>query len=324
MNTKDSYRLLCKEEKSIPLFSQDWWLDFVCGAENWDVAIVEKGGIIYATCPYFLKKKFPWMRLITMPLLTQSLGVWIRYPLGQKYSTKLKFEKDVLNEIIVQFPDDIHHHNQNLHYSLSNWLPFYWHGYNQTTRYTYIIEDLTNLNAVYDSFMSNAKSDIKKAEKFVECYTDDDIKKFYEINKLTFDRQNENIPYSLKFLEKLHSLFKEHNCSKIFFAKDKDENIHAALYIVWDSQSAYYLMGGGHPGLRHSGATSLLLWEAIRFCAGVTKKFDFEGSMIESVEHFFRSFGAIQKPYLSVMKDNKSMIPIKFSFKKESNLRKTI
>lgn len=61
-------------------------------------------------------------------------------------------------------------------------------------------------------------------------------------------------------------------------------------------------MGGGDPALRNSGATSLCMWEAIRFAATVTKSFDFEGSMIEPVERYFRAFGAIQTPYFSVSK----------------------
>lgn len=46
MGNKSKYRNLCAVEKNIPIFSQDWWLDAVCGEENWDVIIIEKGGII--------------------------------------------------------------------------------------------------------------------------------------------------------------------------------------------------------------------------------------------------------------------------------------
>ena len=58
MTNKDLYSKLCENESTIPIFSKDWWLDAVCGDENWDVAIVEKGGEIWATMPYFIIKKF--------------------------------------------------------------------------------------------------------------------------------------------------------------------------------------------------------------------------------------------------------------------------
>ena len=59
-------------------------------------------------------------------------------------------------------------------------------------------------------------------------------------------------------------------------------------------------MGGGDPKLRKSGATSLLLWEAINRQPLGVQVFDFEGSMIEPIERFFRAFGAVQTPYFEI------------------------
>ena len=61
---------------------------------------------------------------------------------------------------------------------------------------------------------------------------------------------------------------------------------------------------------------SLCMWEAIKFASTVTKKFDFEGSMIESVERFFRAFGAVQKPYIHITKTPSTVLRIVMAFKK--------
>ena len=45
MVKKEKYYAFCEIEKTIPIFSQAWWLDAVC-ADAWDVCIVEKGGEI--------------------------------------------------------------------------------------------------------------------------------------------------------------------------------------------------------------------------------------------------------------------------------------
>src|SRR5919106_2186938 len=63
------------------------------------------------------------------------------------------------------------------------------------------------------------------------------------------------------------------------------------------TDGASYLMGGSDPRLRTSGAMSLLMWEAIKFAGQVARRFDFEGSMLQPVERFFRAFGARQVPY---------------------------
>ena len=86
----------------------------------------------------------------------------------------------------------------------------------------------------------------------------------------------------------------------MLFACDESGRVHAVAYVVWDDAAAYYLMGGGDPELRTSGASSLLMWEAILRARNVTDVFDFEGSMLRPVERFFRAFGGRQIPYLQV------------------------
>ena len=94
---------------------------------------------------------------------------------------------------------------------------------------------------------------------------------------------------------------------QLFFAQDKNGNIHAAIYVVLDSNCAYYLLGGGDPALRSSGAHSLLVWEAIRYASQFVDQFDFEGSMVQSIERFFRSFGAKQVPYFHITHAQKKL-----------------
>lgn len=303
MTKKEKYRELCKCEKSIPIFSKYWWMDAVCGEINWDVLLVEKGAQIVASLPYYLRKRGK-RREITQPPLTQINGIWIKYPPNQKYCKKLAYEKKVMTEIINQLDElNLDYYNQNFHYSITNWLPFYWKGFKQTTRYTYVIENLANLDYIYKEFDPNLRNDIKKAKRNVIIKQDCDMETFYKINTKTFERQNINVSFSLELLKNLDKVCKKNNCSKIFYAIDKFENIHAAIYIIWDENAAYYLLGGGDPKYRNSQATSLLMVEAIKYSSEVTKMFNFEGTMIETVERFFRAFGAIQKPYFNINKN---------------------
>ena len=48
MTNKEKYDIFC-QKIYISVFSQPWWLDAVCGEENWDVYVVEKGGIYVAS-----------------------------------------------------------------------------------------------------------------------------------------------------------------------------------------------------------------------------------------------------------------------------------
>ena len=131
---------------------------------------------------------------------------------------------------------------------------------------------------------------------------------FLNMNEMTFTRQGMSLPYSRELVARLDQTCAEHDCRKVFFAEDAEGRLHAAIYIVWDEKEAYYLMGGADPELRNSGATSLCMWEAIKFASTVTRKFNFEGSMIEPVERFFRAFGARQYPYFQISKVNSPLL----------------
>ena len=296
----ERYRERCAHEPTIPLFCRPFWLDAVCGSGNWDVALVDRGGAIVGALPYRLRTRFGFT-LIEMPNLTQFMGPWLSYPAEQKTHSRLSFEKDVLTELIEQLPP-FDFFKQNFHYSIGNWLPFHWKQFEQTTRYTYVLENLSDLPAVFADLRSNIKTDIRKASKIVKVVEGDDLRKFYAVNQLTFDRQSRSTPYDFAFLERLDAACKEQRCRRLIFAEDGAGAVHAAIYVVWDEQSAYYLLGGGDPKLRGSGANSLLLWDAIQHAATVTRRFDFEGSMVEPIERFFRAFGAVQKPYSQITK----------------------
>lgn len=305
MNMKSLYRDLCKEEKSIPIFSRDWWMDAVCGEDNWDVIVVEKGGRIVAALPYYFLKNKEGISVI-QPKLTQKNGVWIKYPKNQKLTSKYQYEKKILREIIEKLEGlNIFTYNQSYDYSFTNWLPFYWKGFKQYTRYTYVIDDLKDLNLVFENIDSKTKSQIRKSSTIVQVEEDLDIEEFYKLNEMTFKRQDMDMPYSLDFVKALDSACEKNNCRKIFYAKDEQGRKHAAVYIVWDENSAYYLMGGADPELRNSDATSLLIWEAIKFSSNITEKFDFEGSMVENIEKSFSSFGAKQYQYFNISKEFK-------------------
>lgn len=309
MTNKQKYREFCKVEENIPIYSKDWWLDSACGKDKWDVAIVEKDSSIVASLPYYKINKSIFS-LITLPPLTQIMGVYIKYPKKQKYETKLSYEKKVMNELIEKLPSfDLF--NQNFYYSITNWLPFYWKGFQQTTRYTYVIEDLDDIELIWKNLNNRTRTDIRNAEKKLHIQSNDDIELFYKISSMTFERQKLSAPYSLESLKKVDNCCKSHNSRKIFFAFDENNELHGAIYIVWDKNNAYYLSGGSNTNLRTSNANSLLLWEAIKFAATVTEKFNFQGSMIEPIEKHFRSFGGTQKPYFHIYKTNSMLWRIK-------------
>jgi len=307
MSKKQKYSKFAKKE-NLPIFMQPFWLDSVCeDGMEWDVILYEKGGKIWGSFVYVINKKYG-LTLITMPKLTQILGPYIKYPKGQKYYKKLSWEKEVMNYFIDNLPE-FDYFNMTFHYSIANWLPFYWRGFRQTTKYTYIIDNNLSIEEVSKNFETDIRRRKRKAEKLgIIVEKSENIELLYELAFKTFKRQDIKPPYSLEFLNKIYQNNK--NNIKINLAKYEDKYIAGNLLLV-DEKRVIYLIGGIDDEFKNIGAMDLIQYESIKFALENNKIFDFEGSMIESIEKYFRSFGAVQKPYFQVTKINSKILKIR-------------
>jgi lipid II:glycine glycyltransferase (peptidoglycan interpeptide bridge formation enzyme) len=296
MTAKEKYRLFCRTELELPLFVQDWYLDAVCEEGAWDVVLVEKKDRLLASLPYFVKKKLGFT-YITMPPMVKTMGPYLIPEVRD-----LKYSHRYYQQLIRQLPR-IDGFKQDFHPSVTNWLPFYWTKYQQTTRYTYTL-NVQSPDEVYAGLNRNMKRNIKKASAQLRIETHHSLDTFYRINQMSFDRQGVSIPYSFDFLQKHDRALENNDARQMLFAVDKQDRIHSAAYLVWDKTTAYYHLSGDDPALRNSGAGILLIWEAIKFTSQQLQlsRFDFEGSMIENIEAIRRQFGAHQEPYFRVWK----------------------
>ena len=297
MSHQSDYIQFCQSEKDLPLFHQYWYLDTVCGEGNWSVALVYRNQRIVASMPYVIRRKGPF-KLMIMPLLCKMLGPY----LCPEFRTPRQ-EHKLYKALIEQLPT-VHYFEQNFHYQVQNYLPFYWKGYRQSTAYSYRL----NLKNPEDQLFRKLDADyrnnkIPKAQKQLIVGHEGSIEELYAINAMSFQRQGLRCPFSLDYLQGLDHALAEYDARQLFFARDSEGRLHSVAYLAWDEQSSYLLIAGDDPELRSSGGGILLAWEAICYSQqrGL-KTFDFIGSMIEPIERVRRKFGAQQISYSVVKK----------------------
>jgi len=271
------------------------WLEFSTD-NDFQILVYKENGRIMAGMPL----PFYSTGKIRLPLLTQKMGVLFEDFSNIKYVTRLEKEKKIIYEFIDVLTREKKSYSMNFDWHFDNWLPFYWRGYEQTTRYTYVI-DFSNktLDQIWQDMDERTRNSIRKAEKSsLRIFRTTDVERFYEINKMTFERQKMKILYSFEYVQKIYETFKDNIL--IFEATDGGGNTHAMNFYIADNRSVYYLMSGADPDFRSSGAQNKIHWEAIKHFYGRVKYFDFEGSMIENVEANFRKFGGVQKQYFHI------------------------
>ena len=280
------------------VFEQPWWLDAVAPG-RWSAAVVRQGDDVVARLPYTYRRR-PGLMTIVQPELTQTLGPWLACLEG-KYARRLEREKRLLGQLIELLPP-FDFLRVNLSPSLTNWLPFYWAGFDATVRYTYRIEDLTDLERVRAEFQEHVRRGIRKAEGAVAVECDHPLDDLLRLNALTFARQGRRPPYSDEYVRRLDAACAARGSRRVFAAVDARGKPHAALYVVWDERTLYPIINARDPSSCAVGANTLLYWEAIRLASQVSRAFDFEGSMLEPIEHFVRGFGGRQTAYFSIFK----------------------
>lgn len=281
------------------IFAHRWWLEAVAPG-MYDILEVRDNNWLQAAWPIVYRHEDE-SKHICMPALTQKLGI-----LFAPSNTRLVETQSACQKLTAQLIDQLGEtdsFHQNFHENFTDWLPFYWRGYTQTTRYTYVLHDISNPSELWDGLRTNHRRDLRRAMKLgVKIRDDLEMATFLELNRKTFARQGREPLASQEVIQRLDQSCCANAGRRIFAGFDSQGRVHAAVYIAWADGTAYYLMGGSDPEHRQSGAQLLALWEAILFARSVASRFDFEGSMLPQIERGFRGFGAKQTPYFSISK----------------------
>lgn len=284
-------------------FQEPWWLEATAPG-RWDAVEIERGGETQAWLPFTVTERHG-ARVLGMPSLTQSLGPWIR-DTGAGYTRALSREMSLYKELIDMLPEH-DFFKQHFAPNVTNWLPFYWEGYSQTTRYTYTLDLSQTADELWGGMDKRNRSRVTKGRESLQIASTETggLETLLDLSELTFQRQGRELPYSREFVRRLDSAIQKHSRRLIVIAVDKETGEpHAANYSFGDEARVYALMSGADPELRQSGASVVARWEALEWARSFSRVFDFEGSMVKGIEHRNRKYGAHQVPYFSIQKSN--------------------
>ncbi len=290
-------------------------MNSVCIKGSWSRVISRTtDGILKGFLTYSMYKRFG-MNIISQPQLTPSLGPVLFYPENLSVRNKHTFEIETLNELISKLPNYIKF-DQLFGKNIKNWLPFYWDNFNQSTYYTYVIPEIKDISLIINGFSKTKRKEVRRAissgyyieKNFMQP------SEFYDYQKHCLNQNGKKISYPRSILENIERNDLYTNNIQIIEIKDKYRETAAALFLVYDNQCTYNLMSAFSNKHLKSGAPTLAVLEAIKFAKTRSKSFDFEGSMIKSVEKSFRQFGAEQTEYFRISKIRNRWLKIMTGF----------
>ena len=288
------------------LFQRPWWLDAVAPG-RWSAARVVRDGELMGYLPYVINGP-PGLRFSTQPALTPTLGPWVRAT-GDDYRHALAAQHAVLADLISCLPR-FGYMAQRCPPAFTDGLPFVWAGFDVRVGYTYRLFELDDLDRVWAGFETQRRRATQKAQRTLEVAVETELEPVLHLSDVNLRRAGVPIPYTRDTIRRIDLACRGRGACSLLTARDVRGAPRAFLYLVHDEETTFYILGGTDDSGRAAGAMTLLLWEGIRCAAARDTVLDFDGSMVETIERFFRSFGAKQVPYLMVSRTQALARPV--------------
>ena len=273
---REKYDACISKSKNSLVYAQSWYLDTV--AENWDVLVFADYKIVMPL-PY--RRKYG-VKYVFLPPWIQQLGLFsdqvIEPVVVKDFIEKIPGSFVLVNillnygnfctEIKVRKRDN---YILNLNKSYTDLFKNYSKGrksnVKQTKNRQFLIKESKNIDALIEIFSMSKGEEIKRSKKDYEVLRS----LVYEANKL--------------------------NKVKVFYVSDENEmEVGGAIFIFHNNRITYLFSAVNNRG-REVNAISYLLDHLISKFAGKDYLLDFEGSMINGVAKFFKSFGSEMQPY---------------------------
>ena len=263
-------------------YAYSWFLDAIC--EEWSGLVF---GQYDAVFPLITRKKFGTEYLYP-PLFAQQLGV---FALDKP---QLNLAEEFLNEARKRFKYGEVRLNEGIEHVAEDW--------GSRKRLNLVLDLDKDYRDIAKNYSTNLKRNIKKAQhhelKFKPEMKVEDFVAFFEEHSAS--RVKEYTPWHHHALHRLIYKARHHNAGQIYTVQNSMGETLAANFYLFHPKRMIHLCAAANEEGKEKGAAAFLLDNLVQINAEKKLLLDFEGSDIESVARFYRSFGAEERAYFEI------------------------
>jgi hypothetical protein len=268
------------------IFHEDWWLEAATGGP-FEIAEVIAGGRMVGRLPFHRTKRFG-LSIIRMPQLTYFLGPAVDEGEGSPNTRFLK-RLEITRELLELLPR-VSWQYVKCHGGVTEVIAFQGLGFRTYVQFTHELAPHP-VSVLWQQMRNKTRNVIRRAEErfsVTELADPFEFLRFYERNLESKEQIN---GLDLRLCREILSASLDRRRGRILAARDRKNRIVAANFCVWDATSSFYLMSTRSQG-SGNGATSLLIWEAIKNSAIRGLIFDFAGLGSRGSILLYSGFGA--------------------------------
>jgi len=280
----DKYDACVKKANNYRVYALSWYLNTVTN-KDWEILILDDYKAVMPLPYSRIKRKF-LKRLIVQPMFCQQLGVFSMVELNVAIFNQFLKVFKVLKSYTYNFNSD------NTDYLTSDFIP----------RNNFELNLETSYEQIQKKYSKNLKRNLKKSLKNVLSVTNNVTMDAFILMK-DFNKKHSIKSKQYKVMRDLVAKLISENFGT-FYAVKKETDIIAIAFFVETNDRLIHLFSTNTTLGKQVGAIPFLFDSIIKKNANQNCVFDFEGSMIEGVAQFFKSFGAENNAYLTLNNSN--------------------
>lgn len=292
-----AYAHLCDDVgAAMPLMARAWWMEAVSltAGKEWGAVMATDGsGGLVGAMPYQLTRRGPVAAML-MPQLTQLSHVWTApgADRAEALAVTLRELRQQMRRdrvLMAQFADRLTEAERDV---------FVGAGFTLEKRISLRLNCLSHVDQVEAAFATYKKRKLRKAEAMGYALdTSLTAEGFAHIAQQEISSLRGSLLYPPAMLAELAREALRRGCCQILCARAKSGEVAAAVMMVHDETTAYYLVTPRSEAYSRLGAMEWVTREAIRWAAAEGLTFDFEGSMDPGVARAYSAYGATEAPY---------------------------
>ncbi|MFK5879048.1 MAG: hypothetical protein QM478_06070 [Flavobacteriaceae bacterium] len=258
------------------IYAYSWYLDIV--ATNWDVLILDD---YKAVMPLPWRQKY-FIKYVYKPCWTQQLGVFSPNPTDE--------------ELVRTFIDTIPRKFKKITIQLNSDNPI--SGKGITKKANYILPLDKSYGELFNEYKSVRRRNIRLSikNKIIVSRTENYNELINLFKTLKKDKVSTREDDYLRLEQLIHFLI-ENNKVDVLKAIGENGKLLGGAFFLKETKRITYLFSVVSNKGREQNAMSDIIDRVIEKSTNKKLTLDFEGSMIEGIAFFFKSFGAIDEGY---------------------------
>ncbi len=287
---------IARSPQSAP-YGCTWYLDVVW--PNWRAIVVSEKGHWLAVMPLKVSRKYG-ISYVFNPPFCQYVGLFFGEIAKKNATHSFAIKKKLVKAVVEALPKEVRVFNVKFAPEFDYPLPFHWAGYELQARYSYWLDNQADKSILFKNFEERTRTYINKAVK--SGLMVQPVESIESIVELAAARSA--YPLDGALLKRLWAALRQQQTGTALEVRDEAGRIHAGLIYQQFGHKLIHLFSAFDADLGNQGGMSLAIWRSIESAGSEVQMIDFEGSMLEPVEHFFRGFGTRPVPYLQIKKNS--------------------